>query len=63
MKLLNILVAVAFLTSFQTTAQEMSAGWYRQKDLSWAQTKREYPQSAHPGLFKTRMLEIEAWAK
>jgi hypothetical protein len=63
MKLLKILVAVAFLTSFQTTAQEMSAEWYRQKDLSWSQTKREYPQSAHPGPFKTRMLEIEAWAK
>ena len=63
MKFLNILFAVAFLTSFQTTAQEMSAEWYRQKNLSWEQTQREYPQSAHPGPFKTRMLEIDAWAK
>jgi hypothetical protein len=62
MKFLSILVAVAFLTSLQATARELSTEWYRQKDISWAQTKREYPLSAIPGPFKTRMLEVEAWA-
>ncbi len=63
MKFLNIFVTIAFLTMWQATAQEMSAEWYREKAMSWAQTRREYPESAHPGPFKTRMLEVDAWAK
>jgi hypothetical protein len=41
----------------------MSAEWYREKDASWARTRQDFPQSAYPGPFKTRMLEIDAWAK
>ncbi len=42
---------------------EMSAEWHQEKEQSWQQARSQYPESAHPGPFKDRMVEIDEWAR
>lgn len=64
MRLKNLIVVWVLLTAGLSTGREMSSEWYREKDRSWAQTRAEFPQSAvAAGAFKSRMLEIDEWAK
>lgn len=42
---------------------EMSAEWHQAKEESWQQARIQYPESAHPGPFKARMVEIDEWAR
>lgn len=56
------LVAICFAIP-NASSQGMSDEWHAEKDRSWARTRIDFPQSAYPGHFKDRMLEIDEWAK
>ena len=63
MRILTAFVSAVILTACPVFSQEMSAEWYRQKDLSWQRTRAEFPESRYDGAFKKRLLEIDQWAK
>ncbi len=63
MNRIKLIVSCVALSACIATAQEMSNEWHQQKAASWVRATQDFPQSAYPGPFKTRMLEIEAWAK
>lgn len=58
-----LFVFLAVLAAGIANGEEMSAQWYREKELSWERARAQFPESAHDGAFKDRMLKIDAWAK
>lgn len=63
MNLTRIIFCLLVLAIAQVAGQEMSAEWYQEKDQSWELARSSYPECAKPGPFKSRMFEIDAWAK
>ena len=63
MKFRSLIMCAAALAAFCANGQEMTAEWHQLKNLSWGKARNDFPRSAEPGYFKTRMLEIDEWAK
>lgn len=62
LKTIKIIFAI-WLLIVSVGHAEKSPSWHYQKDQSWERTKSDFPESATPGPFLDRMVEIDAWAK
>jgi hypothetical protein len=62
LKTIRIIFAI-WLLIVSVGHAEKSPSWHYQKDQSWERTKSDFPESATPGPFLNRMVEIDAWAK
>jgi hypothetical protein len=63
MNLSKILILLLICIMGPVLGVEMSAEWHEEKEQSWQQARIQYPESASPGSFKTRMVEIDEWAR
>jgi len=51
------------LATALSDGQKMPDHWYREKEESWVQVHSQFPESVNPGAFKTRMFDLDDWAR